>query len=316
MADNDTINSTKPPVEDKKHESKGDKLFDGLVYGWLNNVGTFVLTLVSTYWLKHGGGSGPVNHASQKLGEALSKVKVGKGNLGEHTNNIVMTTLLGIGGSLMIVPIKLLEDSRKTIVNGFNKTLGDKTDPSQLKEAPKQSWGSLLLGRVTAWCMVFASITGVSRIVGVDKKSGLHNFERFENWFAKTVTELLGRPTHTMMQNGKQVAVVDKALQTAANESKTFKYGKIGAIDLFATVMATALLFVSSRAFARHGEQKHEEKEALAELAEERKEAKTEAKTAAPAAEEKPTTQVSGTKLAQGAVKDVTPELDAQPQLS
>ena len=296
MSDNDTIATTAPPAtEAKKHLSKGDRLFDTLVYTGLNNISTFVLTLGITYGLLHGFkkvgvGKEAVNEhfkkASADLGAFLEKMKSGRG---EHAPTIMLTTALGIGGTLMIVPIKFLEDRRTGIVGYFNKKLGDKTDPSELKEAPKQSWGSLLLGRATAWLVVFASLTGAAKLLGSDK------FAKFEEGFAEHV---VAKP-------------LGKSVKTFGEHTAQFRLGKIAAIDVFATLAATILLETSSKLFAR----RREEKERLKAPSPETTVAMP---RVAPIAQEtsatsaSPRTQISEATLANGPVR----EASAQPQLA
>ena len=296
MSDNDTIATTAPPAaEAKKHLSKGDRLFDTLVYTGLNNISTFVLTLGITYGLLHGFkkvgvGKEAVNEhfkkASADLGAFLEKMKSGRG---EHAPTIMLTTALGIGGTLMIVPIKFLEDRRTGIVGYFNKKLGDKTDPSELKEAPKQSWGSLLLGRATAWLVVFASLTGAEKLLG----SGA--FKKFNEGFAEHV---VAKP-------------LGKSVKTFGEHTAQFRLGKIAAIDVFATLAATILLETSSKLFAR----RREEKERLKAPSPETTVAMP---RVAPIAQEtsatsaSPRTQISEATLANGPVL----EASAQPQLA
>ena len=305
MSDNDTIATTAPPAtEAKKHLSKGDRLFDTLVYTGLNNISTFVLTLGITYGLLHGFkkvgvGKEAVNEhfkkASADLGAFLEKMKSGRG---EHAPTIMLTTALGIGGTLMIVPIKFLEDRRTGIVGYFNKKLGDKTDPSELKEAPKQSWGSLLFGRAAAWTTVFVSLTAANKLLGKDQKTGLARFTQFENWFAEHV---VAKP-------------LGKSVKTFGEHTAQFRLGKIAAIDVFATIAATLILETSSKFFANRREAK-QQATALVQAGTSDVRADTVSDAAIPAVNTpsaSPRTQISEATLANGPVR----EASAQPQLA
>ena len=295
-------------TESTKHLSKGDKLFDRLVYGWFNNIGTFTLTLVSAHWLKYRGGKEVVAHGSEKLRTILGQVKWGEGNLGQHANTITSTTLLSLGGSAMLLPIKLLENSRKPLVDKLNKALGDTTDPSQLQESPKQNWASLALGRLSAWVMVFGSILGAQKLFGED------NFKKFEDGFAKKVgCDLFGKPTHAIIENGKSIPIVDEKLKIEKYETAHFQYGKLAALDVFATLAATSLLYITSKFFARRHEVKLEKKSQQGFGSNIRPDTVSDA--AIPTANTQntlPSTQISAAKLEKGPMQETA----AQPQLS
>ncbi len=220
-----------------KRSSKGDKLFDGLVDGLLNYTGTFVLTLGIARALKHGWGAAMVEKGTKKLGNFL-----GRFNLEKHAETAVTTSILMPGGSLMLIPLHYLEGKRQQIVGYFNRQLGDTTDPSQLIEPPKQTWGSLIKGRLVAWMVVFGSLTGLSSLVG-----GARFAELEENFAKNLVCKPLGKATHTPL----------------GAETEVFQYGKLAAVDVFATAASTALLYVSSRFFAK----KRDEKQQLRALA-------------------------------------------------
>ncbi len=294
ISDEPTKISAEPPVEAKKKVSKGDKLFDQLVYTGLNNISTFVLSLGIAYGALHGfkkvGVGNPATNewfkkTSQDLGKLLEKVRPG---LGRNADNVMLTTALGIGGTLMIVPIKFLEDRRTQLVDRLNKMVGDKTDPSQLKEPPKQTWGSLLLGRAAAWSVVFASLTGVEKLLPKG------TFDRFSTGFAEhVVAKPLGKSVHKV---GPHTA--------------EFRLGKIAAVDVFATVAATLLLETSSKFFASRREAK-EQARALSQ------QNPSDGAPSSPTGniatiDTAPSTQISGAKLEKGPVQEVS----AQPQLS
>jgi len=230
----------------KKHSSKGDRLFDGLVDVVFNYVGTFAATLGIAHWLQHGGGKGMVDRGTKRLENWLGRVK-----LGGYAGQVMTTSILMPGGSVMLIPLHYLEKHRKPIVAWFNRQLGDTTDPAQLIEPPQQSWGSLIKGRLVAWAVVFSSLVGVTSLLGKDKVKEL------ENGFAKNVVcKIFDKPTH-QLADGFAVLNGGKPVET-----KTFQYGIIAAVDIFATAASTALLFVSSRFFAKKRDEKQQRRAA------------------------------------------------------
>lgn len=100
---------------------------------------------------------------------------------------------------------------------------------------------SLIKSRVAAYATVFVSLQGAVKIFGDDR------FKKFEEDFAEhVVCRPLNLPTHT-----------PGLPRSAATETRAFRYGKIGALDVFATAAATILLYAGSRFFAKKNEHWH-----------------------------------------------------------
>lgn len=231
---------TTPPAKTAKR-TPGDNTFDWLTYGLVGGVGNFLLSIVAGYWARYGSGS-------KQIGK-LSKSMQNAGMSHASAEDAIMATALGLGGTALIVPIKMLENNRAEIVNGINKNVGCETTIAEQKaEKTDQSWGGLIKSRLIAWGIVFGSFKTAANVLGPE------NFERFEHDFARNmVCKPLGKPTHI-----------------GGQESKLYKYGRIGALDIFATAASATILYVASRFLANKGE-------------EEKTEAKATSYTAAPA---------------------------------
>jgi hypothetical protein len=214
-------------VAKKTSASRGERFFDWLTYGGIAGIGAFALTIPTTYWAKYGGGATMFRQMAQKLTR--------KGIHPHAAEDIVMTTALMQGGNLAIPPVKLMENYKPQLVDKFNDMLGDKSGEASVQEDPQQTWGSLIKSRIAAWLAVFAGFRGAASIFGGEK------FAQFETKFAESVIcKPLGRPTHI---NGQ--------------ETKLFRYGKIAALDLFATAAAASLLYLGSRFFAKRNPHWH-----------------------------------------------------------
>lgn len=209
--------------------SRGEKLFDWLTYGGVAGVGTFLLTIPVAYWAKYGSGA--------KMFEKASGYLVKQGLSPRISEEMVMTTALMQGGNLTIIPVKMLENRKPQIVDYFNDRLGDSSGKASVEEDPKQTWSSLIKSRIVAWLSVFTGFRVAGSIFGADK------FAAFEESFAKNVVcKPLGKPTHIR-----------------GVETPHFRYGKIAALDVFATAAATAILYTGSRFFAKRNEHWHAE---------------------------------------------------------
>lgn len=218
---------------EKTSSSKGERLFDWITYGGIAGLGTFVLTIPIAYWAKYGGGAKHFINGGKRLQNL---------GLGEHTaEHAMMTTATMQGGNVTIIPVKIMENYKPQLVEKFNKLLGDKSEDASIENDPKQTWGSLVKARIfLAWLPVFASFKATGMLIGEDK------FAAFQNNFSKGVCDILGKSTH-----------FPGMAKIAANETKLFRYGKIGALDLFATAAASTLLYIGSRFFAKKNEHWH-----------------------------------------------------------
>ena len=211
----------------KTSTSKGEKLFDLLTYVGIAGIGTFLLTIPVAYSAKYGKGA--------KYYEKTSKFLVDKGISPRLAEDIVMTSATMQGGNLSIIPVKMMEDNKPEIVDKLNKMTGDESGKASVDEDLKQTWGSLVKSRILAWVAAF---TGFRTAVGV---LGAEKFVSFENAFAKKMCEIVKKPTHL------------KGVETPH-----YRYAKIGALDVFATIAATTILYTGSRFFAKRNEHWHE----------------------------------------------------------
>lgn len=204
-----------------QHLSRGEKIFNWLVYGAVNAVGTFIITLPLGYWTKYG--------SVAKYFERGTNFLVKKGMNPSMAEPLLSTTALVHGGNLMVAAVKVAEDNKIPIIKKIDEIIGDKTDVAALEQQDKQTWPSLIKGRILAWLTVYTALQGTVTFAGADKLAAI------ENGFAKNVVcKMLGRPTHV-----------------GGRETKTFRYGKLAALDIFATAAAATLLYIGSRFFAK-----------------------------------------------------------------
>lgn len=231
----------KPPEAEpcataKKTKSKGERVFDWAVYGGIAGVGTFVATVPLVYLFRHtAAGERYYTSIVNGLRKALEKVApqlVSK----KIAEDAVMTASLMMGGNVMLLPVGYAEKHKVMTVTGLNTILGDDTPADQIEAEPKQTWGSLLKARLTAWGTVFAAIFSASSLFP-------KAFATFENEFAERACKALGKPTE-VMKEGRMMP------------SRSFLLGKISALDVFATAAAAMLLYVAGHSFARKREEK------------------------------------------------------------
>jgi hypothetical protein len=154
----------------------------------------------------------------------------------ETADKIVTTTVLMQGGNLMVAPIALAEHHKVPIVEGLNTALGDKTPPETIEHAPQQTLGSLVKGRLLGWLAAFSVIKGAMKLYPT-------TLESFENETGNLLCKLMKKPT-------------ERLVGAEMHSTKTFMFGKIGALDFFATVASASLLYIGGHFFARKQQEK------------------------------------------------------------
>lgn len=248
-------------AQSERTPSKGERAFDWLVYGGMNYVGTFILTIPVAYSMKFGLLKNSYNSCHEWL--------MNRGLSSGWATKLLDTTTLSMGGNLMVVPIKILEDNKRGIVDGLNKQLGDDgPNAKNVEDAPKQDWLSLLKSRVVAWGVVFASFTGADWLMK-------GKFGEFSESFGRGTNRMIKAPFHKNVPEALQAdaklyeSLAEQITQKGADktalrsqmaelttklepfETRRFAYGKLGAVDVFATAAAVSLLYAGSRIFSK-----------------------------------------------------------------
>lgn len=234
-------------IKFKGKNTTGEKLFNGIAYGFFAGVATFVASVLFTWLAKDS--SVKFFHKDYTWKEAwegavdrisnaplINKLKDPRSFAGD----ILMTTSLMMGGNVFLFPIRWMEGSKKEIVHFFNKHFGKEGEvergDKRVTNEPPQKWGSLIKGRLVAWSVVFASLRTVKwktpHILGAMEEGG-------NKLFTSTAT----------------------AVKPNMSQERQEFYGKLGeysGVDFFATVAASSLLFVTSKIFAKKGKPENE----------------------------------------------------------
>lgn len=199
------------------------------------------MTLAATLSIKYGRGKvhyeRAVNWTERKLTGLLKPSTARK-----FSEQSVETTALMQGGNLMLLPVGIAEHYKVDIVSGLNTMMGDTTPPEKVEAAPKQTWRSLIEGRLLAWAAVFSTLFGASLVFP-------KSFGTFKAEFGEQMYRLVGN-----FKKARSSAVMQ--------ETRAYKIGEIAALDSFATAAAATLLYVGGHFFARKQEEKKEKREA------------------------------------------------------
>lgn len=166
---------------------------------------------------------------------------------------LASTMTLFHGGNLFAPFLKWLENDREKISNYFNRKFGKPGDEEiaheRLKDLPKQHWGDVVIGRIVAFITVAASFTAADALLGKDKEGkygkGKYFFDIFEDKFGRMVAGLT--------KEGKAIAAtpITKELTEAQKANTSYRFGKVIALDLFATSAAIIIWNAISRLSAK-----------------------------------------------------------------
>jgi hypothetical protein len=181
--------------------------------------------------------------------------------------SIASTTVLVHGGNLYIPVYAAIQNRKEKIVNAINARWGKpgevEAGEERLKHQTKETLGDIVKGRLGSWLIVFASFFGADMIAGKDMKDPhqRYRFDKFEDKF--------GRWVAGFTREGKEIAKIpiSEKLPEAMLANKTYRFGKILALDIYATTAAIAIWTTISRLSAvvrgKKAREMSEEKEAF-----------------------------------------------------
>lgn len=162
--------------DDTEIRSRGEKIFNISVYkgiGWITNA---AISVYLTDLLIHGKGRPYCDQAIHSLAPKFERF------LGDHpekalnrAESSVFCAGLFTGGTILLYPIKKLEDNKARLVkfidHTYNQTFGvdttelaiQKNAHNRLEKEPTPSWGNVLLGRVLGTIAVVSVMVGIFR---------------------------------------------------------------------------------------------------------------------------------------------------------
>jgi hypothetical protein len=240
----------------------GERWFDRITYGGFAGGVTFVLSVVSGYLMQHGESKaffGLSKHSWSDGWKNITSSLEKHGQMGKVGVHALQTVALSMGGTLMVLPITLMERSKKSIVKALNKVFGNEDDVALgnilVENQPTQSLGTMLKGRLTACLVVLGGLTGTDLALRATKRFTNEQSAPFFRDAANSGLNAISERSGSIFQKAYEHLV-----RTPTEKGKEFwqNVGKISALDAVATAAAAALLYVASKTYSR----KHQEKKA------------------------------------------------------
>lgn len=221
------------PEQDCKKRTVGNKIYDFGIYGSVAWLGVAALSAVSAHEAMYGNNkafnwlrslndksiSGLTNLLSSTImkSQPLERVK-------GYAQGTAMFLTLGMGGHLLMGPLKYLEDNRLKNAERIDKALGTTPpDPALVAAEPKQSWKSVLSGRLGSWAASYAAFLVMGP--ALTKKIG--------DWFGEKATTAVMK------------------IRPQADAATVRRWSDIAAFDALFTVITAAMTWGLSRALAK-----------------------------------------------------------------
>jgi hypothetical protein len=239
------------PENPNRKQSAGEVIFNRVVYTGIG----FGVNEASSLWITdqfiHGkpkwflGGKPFSKEGFQAASKALAKVM--KTTPDKAGNTILMATLLS-GGTLLVLPMKWLEEHKLYWVKKANHFAdwfrGEKLTPEAVKErdaeveqviacSPQQTWPSLLMGRTIAM---------------------------FSSW--ATGTFLIGPERNKKIMDGSEAVITGAAKAVNLNglaNNETFKrYARLTGVETYSCAISSIVLEMVSKLCAKRGTEIHD----------------------------------------------------------
>ncbi len=241
------VKKSAAPAYDINKKTTGEKWYRRLSFSFAE-FAILIATALIAYIARYNEGSW-LNKITKKSDQYLQK-KIGhigkRHEVGKRlASNIADTTVTFWGGTVFAPLMYLIHNKKKDIVAFFNRKFGkdgeEEAGNERLKDEPKKTWGSVITGRLVAWLTVFSSFTAADFALGKSKKNGEYHFKNYVEGFGKATEHMWSGKgiTGKFKKAWDAMPWKDSAKKfTAYKGNKANKYGRILALDIFATTAA------------------------------------------------------------------------------
>lgn len=237
----DPAQETSAAPEKKKHRTVGNIIYDWGIYSSIAWGGVALASALSAHEAIHGNNkyfnwlrslnNNCISGLSKFLSSTIMKGKPADVIHGWARGTTMFVTL-GMGGWAMMAPLKWMEDNRQRNASHIDKLLGTTPpDPETIEHEPKQTWHSVLSGRLFSWGLSYAAFVAMG-------------------------------PKLTSHLDG----IMSKAASTAwmkmsprSNPATVKKWSDIAAFDALFTIITATATYLWSRQVAKADEKLEEE---------------------------------------------------------
>lgn len=246
-------------LADPQKKTKGEKLFDGFLYGGIGYFANFVFSVLAGHAFLKGKWQKGFEVSEQTFNKGFQKVFPE-----EWAKKISMESArilcLGAGGHLVMIPIKMLEDRKKRVVYWLNSKffpneyggqvalkpasqMRDDELPEVVEQPSKMSWGKTAIRRLAIY-------------LGIG--FGLAPLNKVNHWAESKVKTGIYKGV-----DAAQHITRSESLATLRNNKHFKDYVEVGAADLYISAIAAMLVKLTNGAHGLFGKKKEKIKNEL-----------------------------------------------------
>ncbi len=236
-----------PQVPDAPPTTKtiGEKIWNTTTYVGVNYLANLALSLVIWDFCKSGHGRHAVNGFATSASEVLKAFGMDAVHAERGAQTAAVMACSPLGGHVTMVPVKYLEDHARYITHRLNQMLDGNYKykdlqatidtpeadlPALVDEPNKQSWGQIAARRALAWASVTAAGTALNQ---------------FQNGKYHDMLE-----SNTIKGTNKLIDLTGSTSLKKLSQTQTFeRYNKLFALDMYFTVITSAVVAATKRMF-------------------------------------------------------------------
>jgi len=230
-----TGHAEEPPT--KLPKTKGEKIF-GVTRFFIAEVVILAATALLAYYDKHHKGPNGEPNFLNRMTKGTSNFLGEKLKLPKFVANSAANMMFLSWGGNIFAPVMLMMDrKKKEIVTYFNEKYSTPEETERAKKTidqePKPNLWDVIKGRFTAMVIVMGSFLAADKLLGTDKE-GMNRFAKYEDKFGRFIHKLFG----------------DKNSPLPMQETKSYRYGSILALDIYATTASVTSWIAANKFFS------------------------------------------------------------------
>ena len=231
----------KDPHQPHRKKTSGELAFDRGVYTGIGFVANEASAIVIADEFEHGIGKKWFESISEAMVKNLKfQDTIEKGittTAKSKASNLLLWGSLLISGTLLVLPMKLLEDNKgewvKKANHWFDRRHGKAMTPEEVEARDKEVENALACEGKQTWpSMIFGRAIAVCTALGLGKAIGPHGSEKMKNWSEKLLTG---------------------SVQTTKN--RAHRYAAIASLETLSCAATSIMLEISSKLVAKRGVQ-------------------------------------------------------------
>jgi hypothetical protein len=219
----------------------GERLFSRIRFG-IAEAFILIVSAVLAYRSRYGEGT------LKKWSETASQWVGGRVKDERLAAMFSSTLITSWGGWFFVPPMHWMDQKKEAIVTALNTRFGKPGEVEHgrenIRKEQKTSLFTVLLGRVASFAAVFGAFFAADRMLGKDAG---------ENYKFDTYCKKFGAETHKLFY---RLTFRSPARDAEIMQKRSYRYGEIVALDLFATTIAVALWTALNALFAGWSEKK------------------------------------------------------------